>query len=97
MRRSYKLFQLHLYIGFKRNDFIMQGAVPFLVCVVSTFRSKTEVQRDIQNSKVRKQDKFRRDWSQHQNTCKSQSGTRPGVRRSKLPLFACCTLCKIKK
>ena len=65
MRRSYKLFQLHLYIGFKRNDFIMQGAVSFCIrFVVSTFRSKIEVQKDIQNSKVRKQDKFRRDWSQ---------------------------------
>ena len=31
MRRSYKLFQLHLYIGFKCNDFIMQGPVPFYV------------------------------------------------------------------
>ena len=28
-------------------------------------RSKTEVQRDVQNSKVREQDKSRRDWSQH--------------------------------
>ena len=27
-------------------------------------------------------------------TCKSQSGTGPGVRRSKLPLLACCTRCK---
>ena len=67
MRRSYKLFQLHLYIGFKCNDFIMQGAVPFLYTnrVVSTFRSKIEVLRDVQNSKIRKQDKFRIDLSQH--------------------------------
>ena len=27
--------------------------------------SKTEVPRDVRNSKVRKQDKFRRDWSRH--------------------------------
>ena len=31
MRISYKLFQLHLYIGFKGNDlYIMQRAVPVL-------------------------------------------------------------------
>ena len=55
---------------------------------------KTEVPRDVRNSKVRKQDKFRRDWSQHKNTWKSQSGTGPGVRRSKRPLLACRTRCK---
>ena len=45
-------------------------------------QSKTEVPRDIRNSKVWKQDKFRKDWSRHKNTCKPQSGTGPGVRRS---------------
>ena len=55
--------------------------------------SKIEVPRDVRNSKVRRQDKFRRDWSQHKNTCKSQSGTGPGVRRSKRPLLACRTRC----
>ena len=56
--------------------------------------SKREVPRGVRNSKVRRQDKFRRDWSRHQNTCKSQSGTGPGVRRSKRPLSACHTRCK---
>ena len=28
-------------------------------------KAKTEVPRDVRNSKVRRQDKFRRDWSQH--------------------------------
>ena len=32
-----------------------------ILCV----KGKTEVPRDVRNSKVRKQDKFRRDWSQH--------------------------------
>ena len=45
--------------------------------------AKTEVPRDVRNSKVRRQDKFKRDWSQHYNTCKSQSGTGPGIQRSK--------------
>ena len=31
----------------------------------NTSKSKTEVPRDVRNSKVRKQDKHRRDWSQH--------------------------------
>ena len=39
-------------------------------------------------------DKFWRDWSQHQNTCKSQSGTGPGVRSSKHPLLVCRTRCQ---
>ena len=56
--------------------------------------AKTEVPRDVRNSKVQKQDKFRRYWSQHKNTCKSESGTGPGVRRSKRPLLACRTRCK---
>ena len=55
---------------------------------------KREVPRDVRNSKVRKQDKVRRDWSRHKNTCKSQSGTGPGVRRSKRPLLECRTRCK---
>ena len=38
-------------------------------------------------------DKFRRDWSRHKNTCKSQSGKGPGIRRSKRPLLACCIRC----
>ena len=57
-------------------------------------KSKTEVPRDVRNSKVRTQDKFRRNWSRHYNTCKSQIGTGPGVRRSKRPLLACRTRCK---
>ena len=56
--------------------------------------SKREVPRGVRNSKVRRQDKFRRDWSRHKNTCKSQSGTGPGVRRSKRPLLACHTRCR---
>ena len=55
--------------------------------------SKREVPRGVRNSKVRRQDKFRRDWSRHKNTSKSQSGTGPGVRRSKRPLLACRTRC----
>ena len=57
------------------------------------YLSKREVPRGVRNSKVRRQDKFRRDWSRHKNTCKSQSGTGPGVRRSKRPLSACHTRC----
>ena len=53
--------------------------------------SKREVPRDVRNPKVRKQDKLRRDRSQHQT--KSQSGTGPGVRRSKRPLLVCRTSC----
>ena len=56
-------------------------------------KGKREVPRGVRNSKVRRQDKFRRDWSRHKNTCKSQSGTGPGVRRSKRPLLACRTRC----
>ena len=52
-----------------------------------------EVPRGVRISKVRRQDKFRKDWSQHKNTCKSQSGTGQGVRRSKRPLLACRTRC----
>ena len=58
-----------------------------------TLRSKREVPSGVRNSKVRIQDKFRRDWSRHKITCKSQSGTGPGVRRSKRPLLACRTRC----
>ena len=32
---------------------------------VTTFVSKREVPRGVRNSKVRRQDKFRRDWSRH--------------------------------
>ena len=59
-----------------------------------TIVAKTEVPRDVRNSKVRKQDKFRRDWSQHENICKYQRRTGPGVRRSKRPLLAYRTRCK---
>ena len=42
---------------------ILSCKVQFHFCirkrVVSTFRSKIEVLRDVQNSKIRKQDKFR--------------------------------------
>ena len=41
--------------------------------------SKLEIPGDVSNSKVQKQDKFRRDWSQHKTTCNSQSGTGQGV------------------
>ena len=51
--------------------------------------SKAEVPRDFRNSKVQKQDKLKRDWFQHKNTCKSKSGIGPGVRRSKRSLSAC--------
>ena len=51
--------------------------------------SKREVPSDVRNSKVRKQDKFRRDWSQHKNTCKSKNGIEPDVRRSKRLVLAC--------
>ena len=66
----------------------------FILQLTDIIKAKTEVPRDVRNSKVRRQDKFRRDWSQHLNTCKSQSGTGPGVRRSKRPLLACRTRCK---
>ena len=33
--------------------------------VFRLIQAKTEVPRDVRNSKVRKQDKIRRDWSQH--------------------------------
>ena len=60
---------------------ILSCKVQFHFCirkrVVSTFRSKIEVLRNVQNSKIRKQDKFRRDLSQHKNKCKSQGGTGP--------------------
>ena len=35
---------------------------------------KTEVPRDVRNSKVRKQDKFRRDWSQHRTLTSPKVG-----------------------
>ena len=35
---------------------------------------KTEVQRDVRNSKVWRQDKFRRDWSHYYNTCSPKVG-----------------------
>ena len=54
-------------------------------------KAKTEEPRDVRNSKVREQDRFRKDWSQHKNTCKFKSGIGPGVRRSKRPLLACRT------
>ena len=67
---------------------IFEGVMP-----LCELRSKREVPRGVRNSKVRRQDKFRRDWSRHKNTCKSLSGTGPGVRRSKRPLLACRTRC----
>ena len=59
-----------------------------------SIESKKEVPRDARNSKVRKHDKFRWDWSRHQNACKSKCGTGPGVQRSKRPLLACHIRCK---
>ena len=38
---------------------------PRLLQVDQIVRAKTEVPRDVRNSKFRKQDKFRRDWSQY--------------------------------
>ena len=40
--------------------------------MVDIFQSKTEVLRDVWNLKVWKQNKFRRDWSQHYSTCRYQ-------------------------
>ena len=37
----------------------------FLFCYDRDFTSKREVPRGVRNSKVRRQDKFRRDWSRH--------------------------------
>ena len=65
----------------------------FMPSYSKAVKSKREVPRDVRNSKVLRQDKFRRDWSRHLNTCKSQSGTGPGIRRSKRPLLACRTRC----
>ena len=42
--------------------------------------------------KVRKQDMFRREWSQPENTCRSNSERRPIARRSKRHLLVCRTL-----
>ena len=55
---------------------------------------RVEIQWDQNSILHRKQDKFGRDRSRHKNTCKSQSGTGPGVGRSKRPLLACRTHCK---
>ena len=56
-----------------------------------SFHFDIHKKKDFRNSKVRKEDKFMTDWSQHKNTCKSQSGIGPGVRRSKRPLLPCRT------
>ena len=40
-------------------------AVPEWQSLGLHFKSKREVPKDVRNSKVRKQDKFRRDWSRH--------------------------------
>ena len=40
--------------------------------------SKIELPRDVRNSKGRRHDKFRKDWSQHKNKCKSQMGQGQG-------------------
>ena len=86
-----------------RNYHEYQGQAWYKMCMYilrisngsgESFPSKREVPRDVRNTKVRKQDKFRRNWSRHLNTCKSQSWTGLGVRRSKRPLLACHTLCK---
>ena len=45
------------FLKLKKNHFI-----PFSEDVI---QSQTEVPRGVQNSKVRKQDKLRRDWSRH--------------------------------
>ena len=52
--------QLHNSIYDKRDDFNLHITnFPFLS------RAKREVPRDVRNTKVQKQDKFRRYWSQH--------------------------------
>ena len=49
-----------------------------------------------ETQKVRRHDKFRKEWSQHYNKCKSQMGQdQDGVRRRKRPLLASHTRCKI--
>ena len=83
--------QLFLYN--QHEIIILWNIITFIYIHFVIIPSKREVPRDVRNSKVRRQDKFRRDWSRHYNTCKSQSGTGPGVRRSKRPLLACRTRC----
>ena len=50
------LFFCHWLFHWRQTTCFMQMRIP----------------RDVWNSKVRKQDKFRRDWSRHYNTCESQ-------------------------
>ena len=62
------------------NAYTSGHLVPSLFLGLAYAPSKTDVPRDVRSLNVRKQDKFRRDWSQHSNTCKSQSGIGPGFR-----------------
>ena len=45
--------------------------------------------------KVRRHDKFRKEWSQHKEQMQVPNGTGPGVRRSKRPLLASRTRCNV--
>ena len=59
-----------------------------LTCKTLVFQiTNIVINPENENRIERKQDKFRRVWSQHKNTCKYESGTGPGVRRSKRPLL----------
>ena len=84
----------HSIRGHKKSTLIkLQSCKIPLESSTIQLNNKREVPRDVRNSKVRRQDKFRRDWSRHKNTFKSQRGTGPGFRRSKRPLLACHTRC----
>ena len=47
-----------------------------------------------ETQKVRRHDKFRKEWSQHEQM-QVPNGTGPGVRRSKRPLLASRTRCNV--
>ena len=81
-----KMFVQHFCLRSSVNQAVSWGTV----------QSKRRVPRDVQNSTVLKQDKYRRDWScvSILETCKSQSGIGLGLRRSKRPLSACHTRCR---
>ena len=67
--------------------------IDFLKDYLSHTSSKTEIPMAIRNSKVRKQDKFRRLVSTLEHL-QVQRWTGLGVRRSKRPLLACRNRCK---
>ena len=49
--------------GYDPPPLVGGGEMATMACLTSVCKSKREVPRDVRNSKVRKQDKFRRDWS----------------------------------